>query len=63
MFFSISGCLRNGTLHVPLAGAIQLDEIASRTQTGSPIDTEEEAFDSSLRDEDDKTDGASLCVK
>ena len=51
---SISGCSRNGTWHVPLARAIQLDKIASIIQTCSPIETGKTAFDPSLREEHDK---------
>ena len=58
---SLSGCSRNGTWHLLLALAIQLYEIGSRTQTGSPIETGKTAFDSSLREEDDKISSASLC--
>ena len=60
---SISGCSRNGTWHVSLARAIQLDKIASRIQTCSPIEKGKTAFDSSLREEDDKVGSASLCIK
>ena len=52
---SISGCSRNGKWHVPLARAIQLDKIASRIQTFSPIETGKTAFDSSLREKGDKS--------
>ena len=44
-----------------MALAIQLDEIASRTQTGSPIEKGEAAFDSPLRKENGKISNASLC--
>ena len=60
---SISGCSRNGTWHVPLARAIQLDKIASRIQTFSPIETGKTAFDSSLREKGDKIGSASLCKR
>ena len=59
---SISGCSRNGTWHVPFARAIQLDEIASRTQPGSPTETGKTAFDSSLREEDDNIGSALHCI-
>ena len=59
----ISGCSRNGTWHGPLARAIQIDKIASRTQTGRPIETGETAFNSSLREEYDKIGCDSLCMK
>ena len=45
---SMFGCLRNGTWHVLLARAKQLDEIASRNRNGSLIETGKAAFDSSL---------------
>ena len=60
---SISGCSRNGTWHVPLARAIQLDKIACIIQTCSPIETGKAAFDSPLRKENDKISNASLYIK
>ena len=46
-----------------MARAKELDEIASRAQTGSPIGTGKAAFDSSLREEDDEIGSASTCKK
>ena len=63
VFKSISGCSRNGTWNVPLPHAIQLDEIASRTQAGSSIGMGKQAFDSPLREEDDNIGSASSCIK
>ena len=48
---------------MPLASAMHLDIIASRIQTGSPIETGKAAFDSSLGEKDDKIGGASPCIK
>ena len=42
---SMSGCSRNGTWHVPLARAIQLNKIASGVETGNPIETGKPGFD------------------
>ena len=44
------------------ARAIQLDEIASRTQTGSPIKIGKTTFDLSLREEDDNIGSALPCL-
>ena len=48
---------------VDLARAKKRDEIASRTETGNPIETGKSAFDSSLREEDDKPGDASLFIR
>ena len=47
---------------MPLARAIQLDTIASRARTGRSIERGKTAFDSSLREEDDKIGSASVCI-
>ena len=46
-----------------LARAKQLDEIASRARTGSPIGTVKAAFDSYLREADDHIGSASVCIE
>ena len=46
VFVSIFGCSLNDTWYVTSAGAMQLNKMDSRTQTGSPIETGKAAFDS-----------------
>ena len=46
-----------------MARAKQLDENACKTQPDSLIETWKPAFESSLREEDDKIGNASFCIK